>query len=464
MNKTQSVLNTDQYDRRRFDELLNVSEKLITVKEQGEKHIPLFSHLMGDMWAGLFKMQPRLLEEVPSDLSVNQQLMQHIMEDRDYTDLREFTRLDDFASALGTTKYSETTLRWITQQMDERQDVFDACDQYAQGLPDASQAVAKAISSALNDEGHALSNMLAKATEEAMTTKENVELLLGGLQAGNRAGELQRIPLQEKLILAEHLSHHPKMREIAKWAGRMKQIAYRKQRSTYTASMARSGVKQGQDISQLLPMELGYYASSITKMDFLRRYVEGQTLQYDTKGPESLAKGPIILCLDQSGSMSTLDAAAKGFTLALMSIARKQKRDFALIPFSDTAEQTFFYMRGNIKVEDMVRLATSFVGGGTKFKPPLLRAADVLNNHPFKQADIVFVTDGSSDDIDSTFMNDWNHLRQKKHVSVLSLLLGVESVSGVEAFSDRIVKASSFEDDAIHEVFTIGGKKNEAES
>ncbi len=71
-----------------------------------------------------------------------------------------------------------------------------------------------------------------------------------------------------------------------------------------------------------------------TKIDFLRRFVEGQTMIFEQKGKEELGKGPIILCLDQSGSMRNLDAQAKGFTLALMSIARRQKRDFCLILFS----------------------------------------------------------------------------------------------------------------------------------
>ncbi len=83
-------------------------------------------------------------------------------------------------------------------------------------------------------------------------------------------------------------------------------------------------VTLGNDIERLLPMELGLYTHPITKNDFLRRFVEGQTMMYEQKGQEVLGKGPIILCLDQSGSMHKLDTQSKRFTLALISIGRKQ--------------------------------------------------------------------------------------------------------------------------------------------
>nr|WP_246021036.1 hypothetical protein [Paenibacillus lentus] len=162
--------------------------------------------------------------------------------------------------------------------------------------------------------------------------------------------ELKKVPLKDQLILAERLSHDKKMKDIARWAGRMKVIANRKQRSKYKDAINRNGIKQGNAVEQLLPMELGSYASPTTRMDFLRRYVEGQTLQYDTKGPEQLGKGPIILCLDQSGSMRGRDTISKGFALALMSIARKQRRDFAWIPFSSHAADPLIYERGKILI------------------------------------------------------------------------------------------------------------------
>ncbi|MBD7982977.1 hypothetical protein H9649_00170 [Sporosarcina sp. Sa2YVA2] len=131
--------------------------------------------------------------------------------------------------------------------------------------------------------------------------------LLGGTGAGNGDKELKKVPLRDQIALAEKIVSDKKMKVIAEWAGSFKQIARKKQKSKHNEAMERSGVTLGNEIERLLPMELGLYTHATTKNDFLLRYIEGQTMQYEQKGQEVLGKGPIVLCLDQSGSMSKLD-------------------------------------------------------------------------------------------------------------------------------------------------------------
>ena len=188
----------------------------------------------------------------------------------------------------------------------------------------------------LQNNSDSFSQVLAQAMQETKQVKDSLKSLLGGYSAGSGDAELKKIPLRDQISLAEKIASNKKMKEIADWAGRFKQIARNKQKTKKSDSMERSGVTLGNDIERLLPIELGLYIHPITKNDFLRRFVEGQTMQYEQKGKEVLGKGPIILCLDQSGSMQTLDTQSKGFTLALMSIARKQRRDFCLILFSSS--------------------------------------------------------------------------------------------------------------------------------
>lgn len=149
-----------------------------------------------------------------------------------------------------------------------------------------------------------------------------------------------------------------------------------------------------------------------------------------------MGKGPILLCLDQSGSMHKLDTQSKGFTLALMSIARKQRRDFCLILFS-TRTQIFKYGRGKMKISDMINLAQTFLGGGTDFALPLDEALKVINDSRFKQADLVFVTDGE-DRVKDSFLDAFNKKKKEKEFNVLSLVIG-NNTKTVERFSDRVV-------------------------
>lgn len=102
----------------------------------------------------------------------------------------------------------------------------------------------------------------------------------------------------------------------------------------------------------------------------------------------------------------------------------------------------------------MVELATTFLGGGTNFESPLSMAANVISKSRFKKADIVFVTDGEAG-VTDRFIESWNELKAKKDFRVLSLLIGTECDNVVKLFSDRVVKASGFQDDAVHAAFEI---------
>ncbi|WP_027092659.1 vWA domain-containing protein [Cohnella thermotolerans] len=449
-----SVLNTDAFDLRRFGQLFEISEKMQQLERKGKETFPSFRPLMGDVWAGLFKMKPELLTEVDPALEMNRQLMERVMSEKGFQEFREFTRLDDLASALGTVKYTEAVLEWIDEQAKQNQSFRQALQQVMSVEGDAMQQAAKALAKALEQNGQALAKSLSRAAKDAIQTKDNLKSLLGGIEAGSGDAELKKIPLRDQLALAEKLSAEPKLKEIAQWAGRLKLIARKKQRSKHRESIDRNGISMGNQVEKLLPSELAAFASPITKQDFLRRFAEGQTLQYDTKGKEQLGKGPIILCLDQSGSMSNQDTISKGFVLALMSIARKQRRDFALILFSNKALTPQIYRKGRITINDMVQLAAQFLDGGTNFERPLNNAATVIVQSKFNRADVIFLTDGESTVSDS-FVENWNALKLKKDFRVLTLLLGTAKEYTVKQFSDRVVKAKNLLDHAAYQAFEI---------
>lgn len=304
----------------------------------------------------------------------------------------------------------------------------------------------------LQNNSHSFSEAMSPAIQEMKQTKDSLKSLLGGTSAGSGDAELKKVPLRDQISLAEKIASNKQMKEIADWAGRFKQIARKKQKSKHSDSMERSGVTLGNDIERMLPMELGLYTHPITKNDFLRRFVEGQTMQYELKGHEVLGKGPIVLCLDQSGSMHKLDTQSKGFTLALMSIARKQKRDFCLILFS-TRTKIFKYERGKIKSSDMINLAQTFLGGGTDFALPLERTMNVINESRFKQADVVFVTDGE-DRVKDSFLEVFNKKKKKKEFNVLSLTIG-SNAKMVRQFLDKVVQVKDFDDTGSFTAFEI---------
>jgi len=421
-------------------------------------------------------MKPEILAvDIDSVLKVNKTLMDRIMADQSFVHYRSFTRLNDLLSAIGTVKFGEKTNQWLADQKEEDEDFQKQIqeihamqrrlqEQDWQEEPGSGSRVSEEIfnemmtkfdeklQQLLQNNSHSFSQALAQAMQETKQVKDGLKSLLGGYSAGSGDAELKKVPLRDQLALAEKMASDKTMKEIAEWAGRFKQIARKKQKSIHKESMGRRGVTLGNDIERLLPMEFGLYMHPISKNDFLRRFVEGQTMQYEQKGREVLEKGPIVLCLDQSGSMYKLDTQSKGFILTLMSIARRQRRDFCLILFS-TLTEIHKYEKGKIKGSDMVSLARTFLGGGTNFALPLDEAMNVINESRFKQADLVFVTDGE-DTLNDSFLLEFNKKKKEKDFNVLSLVLG-SSIHIVEQFSDRVIQVYDFDDAGSFTAFEI---------
>ncbi|MFJ8066335.1 VWA domain-containing protein [Psychrobacillus sp. NPDC096426] len=469
-----SVLNTDSFDKRRFKEVFEMSPGLQKIR--GEGVLPMFEPLLADIWASLYKMKPEITErEVDNVLKVNKSLMERIMKDEYFVNYRNFTRLDDLSSALATVKFGERMNQWLAEQKKEDENFQKQIHELhtiqrkyekqewqentkkgtrvsEENFTEVMTKFNEKLQWMLQNNSHSLSQALAQAMQETKQVKNSLMSLLGGYSAGNGDAELKKIPLRDQILLAEKIASNKKMKEIADWSGRFKQIARNKQKFKQSDSIERSGITLGNDVERLLPIELGLYIHPLTKNDFLRRFVEGQTMQYEQKGQEVLGKGPIILCLDQSGSMQTLDAQSKGFTLALMSIARKQRRNFCLILFS-TSTQILTFEKGKIKSSDMINLAQTFLGGGTNFALPLDRALNVINGSRFKHADIVFVTDGE-DRVTASFLEVFNRKKKEKNFKVLSLVLGC-SIDTVEQFADKVIKIKDFDEEGSFTAFEI---------
>lgn len=450
-----SVLNTDTFDRRRFKEILDMSQQLR--KLRNEAVLPMFEPLLSDIWASLFKMKPTIIEKVIDEaLLVNKTLMSVIMTDEYYTHYRNFTCLNDFASAFSTIKYGEKINHWLASLIEKDSNLQEWIRQvhYSSGMRPKQNDNPKTHAQLMNELNKTLqqtirqnSESLLKSLDEAQRESKQVNAalksLLGGISAGSAESQMKKVPLRDQIVLAEKIASTKKMKDIAEWAGRFKQIARTKQKTKRSESVERNGVRTGNNIEVLLPVELSFYTHQLTKMDFLRRFAESQTMQFEQKSPEVLSKGPIILCLDQSDSMSSHEIQSKGFALALMSIAKKQKRDFCLVLFASETK-VFEYRKGKMATTEIMRIAQTYLRGGTNFAYALDEAMDMIGKSRFKQADIIFITDGE-DQVPDSFMEKFKEKKRKKAFNVLSIVLGRNSYS-VEQFSDRLITIKDFDD------------------
>ncbi|WP_379545184.1 VWA domain-containing protein [Oceanobacillus sojae] len=443
-----------------------------------DKTMPTFEPLLSDIWGSLYKMRPELKEdtELPDELKTNHSFMQRIMADEKFDNYREYTKLDELSSVLATTKFGEKTKEWLEEQRQANEELNDQLnelqalqrqlekqekengtsqvnEQLKKDLQQARENFNDQVNQQVQQNGENLSQKFFQAFQDTKETKNSVKQLVSGSTAGSGDMELRKVPLKDQLQLAEKITKQTHMKEIAEWAGRLKQIAKLKQKSVHRNNVERSGVSLGNDIEKLMPAELALYSHKSTRIDFLRRFTEGQTLEFETRAKESLGKGPIILCLDQSGSMQRMDTQSKGFAIALMSIAKKQKRDFCYIPFS-SEYKVYRFLKGKISVQEMMKLSEEFLDGGTNFLMPLQECLSIIEESRFKKADIVFVTDGEAR-LQHSFINDFQNKKIEKEFSVLSLLIGGGNTNTLEKFSDRVITINDLDEEGSYKAFEI---------
>lgn len=469
-----SCLNADSYDKQQFEALLELSPKMKNLESQGEEVFPGYINAMGDQWSALYKTEPEFNPEAGSKAALHRPLIQKMMASDEYRKLRDQTVLDDFSAAVGTLAMSEQVIKYIAEKKEEDEALKDLMqqqkdlqkqmqqnqqamnkrsgegkkptkqqEQKGQAQAEQMQQLQEQVGQQLAD-GMDIGQMLSQATQEAQDAKESIEDLVAGTQAGSGAAEMQKIPLREQLELAQLLKDNQEIKKVAEWAGRFKAIARKKQKSKHAFSVERQGIVQGDNPELLLPTELAMLYNPATKLDFYRRFTEKQTLQYAPEGKDAAGKGPIVLCLDQSGSMSRSKEQAAGFALAIAMIARKQHRDFAYIPFDSRLGDTLVFHRGKIPVNDMLRIATEFRGGGTDFQRPLEAAMKVIEQQSrFKNADIIFVTDGK-DSVSDEFMVGYIQNKKKLDFQCMGCVLGgnAEYQPELEKFTDEWFSAS----------------------
>lgn len=133
-----------------------------------------------------------------------------------------------------------------------------------------------------------------------------------------------------------------------------------------------TGVELSGDLARLLPVESSLIAGAVPELELLAmaRLTQRRSLSYRRILRTPVAMGPIVVSVDESGSMDgDKIEAAKGLALAMASIARAQKRPFLLCAWADQPEGGIRTASGS--PDAIVEWLEAFFGGGTELDGPL---------------------------------------------------------------------------------------------
>jgi hypothetical protein len=281
----------------------------------------------------------------------------------------------------------------------------------------------------------------AKAGEALARTLES---LVPGMSWGTTPGELQATLAHRLDDFVALLEQVPALRQLAARLGRMEADLNRRA-SSEGGSEEVTGVRMGGEVARALPGELALLGDPETEDLFYLRLIERRLVSLELTGAGlggvafERNRGPVIACIDTSGSMQgPPEEAAKALVLAIARQVLPQGRTVHLLLFGAAGEKSELRLRrGRGGLEHLLEFLLRGFSGGTDFDTPLLRAMELLQEADLRAADVLVVTDGyahASHEVVAAVAK----AREGRGLRVWSVLLGTSGAYGVEAFSDEV--------------------------
>ncbi len=425
--------------------------------------------LVRDLFWSLQKAAPTFREQTSSPLDrIHRQILDAVLQTQEWEQMRATGSVGDpLLSAMGTIglagqvvqSLDETTTHTLNHLHELQQQVRQLLSQ-AEGLHEAAEM-------AQSEQAEQLAALASQQQQQAIETRALMASLLQqfeqgapgqartrvmrqaarqGLQHAIQQADGMRAALsafgelttdagqgdgtltKDKLDLARRLGHSRKLKQIAQLCGKLTAFAQAVQQAKQEETPEEViGVTQGRILSRVLPTELALLDQECSEPLFARKWVEGRLLQYDMQCFRMEGQGPIIIALDSSGSMGHMvediskEIWSKAVALALLSIARLQQRDLAIIHFSGGIT-TFHFPKGQASMAEVIACADHFDGGGTDFEPWMRQALHLVDSATFNKADVICISDGLTS-IDQEMEAEWNQRRRERGMRTFGILL-----------------------------------------
>lgn len=308
------------------------------------------------------------------------------------------------------------------------------------------------------DEGASIRAALRKACAESVQRteeqREAMRVLGGGWGTESADPGTTR---DRTLKLAKTLGDNPDLVRLARMAGRMLATLRQKRAGRLRGRPSElADVTLGGEVERILPVELAMLRRRATRLDLIRRIAERRALVYELKGRERAERGPMVVCVDTSGSMQGPQILwAKAMAVALAGMARDQNRDYLLLGFNSRVHTQVGKEKG---AQGLVDFASIGASGGTSWEDPLGKAMVHIDTAPdFAQADVLVLTDGDcnvSADFAASF-GDWTRQKEVNVIGVLIPPAGDHQREVVKRWATHVMVAGAGDEDDTAQILNL---------
>lgn len=451
------IKNTDVADEMFFRDAVKASDSFRSIIEKGNERNGSFEEVSADVFSALYKSNPQVASanKIPRGLGLAFDAFNRLTNLDEFKQIRETAKLNKFISSLASQEMAAKLMEFFpntngmtAEELEE--ELNNLKPQNGGGANNAKEI--RKIEEALSkcDKADALAGkinetdmrlklraMLNNAMQEAEEAQEVMSNL--GIGSEDSTSE-ENVSIEQKMAIAKRIRGSHKLKKIMEIAGKFRVIAKKKQKEK-DINCELSDIERGDTISRIVPSELMLLKKHSARKLFMKNLLEKSLVQYKLGGKTPKGQGPIIVCLDSTGSMSGApENMSKAIALVLLEVARKEKRDFAIINFGfdNSSLRTFFAPKGKCDyLELLCELEFFMNAGGTNFIPPLEKSIELIKGSVFNKADIIFITDDAGHITDS-FIAEYKKIKAEKEFSCFGIGIGVQSVT-LDRFCDSSI-------------------------
>lgn len=205
------------------------------------------------------------------------------------------------------------------------------------------------------------------------------------------------------------------------------------------------GVTMGNDITALLPMEMAIMSDDQLSGLFAYRFATRrlQTFRYKSnlmkqarrvEVRKARQKGPMIVCLDTSGSMKGQpEKIASSLIIKLLQVALRQDRDLLLVAFSTTAK-LFDVRKNRTRFFDFLRKECGGDTDGTQMLHAVMHT--IAENPLYGSADVLLISDFKFDVPSVSLMRQVQKLREEG-TRFYGLQIGIAPIDNWKKYLDN---------------------------
>ncbi len=494
---------SDLFDRSAFAAVLEGAPFIEEVVRGWLGRYSPFPQLLRDLFTCFFRSEVRLRDyhELERPYRFNLVMLSDLRASRPYERMHSYTVLNEHLSMLAAVITAEEVLAHISEpEMREREGMaraeemlreqrinMELIEEFRDAAEDPEQRERlERLRQGLEEEMERLREMAGHSGRDADEGEAEGgaddregggkprEAALRALQAaadkfeGSRAemikwgegpGAVTRLDAARRLELALRAKDSQRLRKLLDMVGRFRMAAI-----SSRGERMRHGVDEfyeiecGADLARLIPVEMSALAVPLLKKDFFRRYHERRLLCYHLRRNDPGERGPLVVLVDVSYSMhGEKELWGKAVALAMRELAWRKRRHCAVIEFGARDDPLLMlrFPPGVERLDDVVRMAEFFLGGGTDFVKPLEAALEVLKSREYREADIVLISDGDCP-LEKQWVDAFRREKRRAGFNLYTVLtdVGHATTRYVSSFSDEIIRVSRLTVEGAEEVFS----------